>query len=240
MRALVVVPTYNEAEGIETLLSRVLTADPDLQVLVVDDSSPDGTGKIVTRIAESTDRLKLLTRPKKEGLGKAYVAGFMHGLAAGFEQFIEMDADLSHDPADLPRLLEAAGGADLVIGSRYVDGGDVAGWTRGRELLSRSANYYARMTLRLQIHDVTAGFRCYRREVLELIDLNSIESGGYAFQVEMTYRTDRAGFRIVEVPIVFKERVAGQSKMSRQIALEGLLWVGNRGLTDLRERFRKS
>lgn len=235
-----VIPTYNEAEGIETLLSRVLAADPDLQVLVVDDSSPDGTGDLVTSIAGSTDRLNLMTRPKKEGLGKAYIAGFTHGLAAGFELFIEMDADLSHDPADLPRLLEAAESADLVIGSRYVRGGDVTGWTKGRELLSRTANFYARTTLRLQIHDVTAGFRCYRREVLESIDLSSIVTGGYAFQVEMTYRAERAGFRIAEVPIVFKERVAGQSKMSRRIALEGLLWVGKRGLTDLRERFRKS
>lgn len=237
-KALAVIPTYNEAEGIEALLAQVLAAHPDLQVLVVDDSSPDGTGDIVGKIAEYSERVNLLTRAKKEGLGKAYIAGFARGLYAGFDLLMEMDADLSHDPADLPRLLEAAGRADLVIGSRYIDGGDVTGWSSGRELLSRSANLYARRMLGLKVQDVTAGFRCYRREVLEAIDLSSITTGGYAFQVEMTYRTARAGFRIVEVPIVFKERIAGESKMSRQIALEGLKWVGQRGLRDVLLRLR--
>lgn len=234
---LVVIPTYNEAEAIEALLAQVLAADPNLRALVVDDNSPDGTGQIVKNFAAAHDRVELLSRGTKQGLGKAYIAGFRQGLEAGFDYFIEMDADLSHDPGDLPRLLVAVEEADLVIGSRYVDGGDVTGWSRGRELLSRSANLYVRLMLALPIRDVTAGYRCYRREVLENVDLSSITTGGYAFQVEMTYRTVRAGFRVTEVPIIFRERTAGESKMSRQIALEGLRWVAKRGIGDFPRRF---
>ena len=177
LRALVVVPTYNESEGIETLLDQALASHPGLKVLVVDDSSPDGTGEIVAKLAEDNERIELLTRPGKQGLGKAYLAGFALGLSQEFDCFIEMDADLSHDPADLPRLIEAAEeGADLVIGSRYIKGGSVSGWSRARHALSWTANRYAKTMLGYPTKDSTAGFRCYRRTVLETLDLGSISS----------------------------------------------------------------
>jgi dolichol-phosphate mannosyltransferase len=239
LRPLLVVPTYNESDGIEDLLAKALASHPDLEILVVDDSSPDGTGEIVSKLAESDERLGLLTRGAKEGLGKAYLAGFGRGLLEEFDCFLEMDADLSHDPADLPRLIEAAeNGADVVIGSRYVEGGRVSGWSRARHLLSWSANRYARALLRFPIRDSTSGFRCYRREVLEALDLASITTEGYAFQVEMTYRAWKAGFDIAEIPIVFRERTTGKSKMSRQIVLEGLIWVTARGIGELTRRTR--
>jgi dolichol-phosphate mannosyltransferase len=239
IRPLVVIPTYNEAEGIEALLTLALTVHPDLKILVVDDSSPDGTGEIVSKLAETNDRLELMTREAKQGLGRAYLAGFSRGLGADHDCFIEMDADLSHDPADLPRLLETVeNGADVVIGSRYVRGGGVSGWSRRRHLLSWSANKYAKSLLGLPTRDSTSGFRCYRREVLESLDLTSIATDGYAFQVEMTYLAWRAGFNIVEIPIVFRERSAGKSKMSRQIVVEGLVWVTTRGARELRRRLR--
>jgi dolichol-phosphate mannosyltransferase len=237
LRALVVIPTYNEAEGIETLLTQALSSHPTLEILVVDDGSPDGTGEIVSKVAESNERIRLMTRVGKFGLGTAYLAGFGEGLKGDFDCFIEMDADLSHDPADLPRLIEAAEIADVVIGSRYVEGGDVTGWTRGRHWLSWSANRYAGMMLGFPVKDSTAGFRCYRRHVLEAMNLGSIASEGYAFQVEMTYRAWRAGFRIVEIPIVFRERTSGKSKMSKQIVLEGILRVTRWGIRDFPRRF---
>jgi dolichol-phosphate mannosyltransferase len=237
LRALVVIPTYNEAEGIERLLTQALSAHPTLEILVVDDGSPDGTGEIVSKLAESNQRIRLMTRIEKLGLGTAYLAGFGEGLKGDFDCFIEMDADLSHDPADLPRLIAAAETADVVIGSRYVEGGDVTGWTRGRHWLSWSANQYARVLLGFPVKDSTAGFRCYRRHVLEAMNLGSIASEGYAFQVEMTYRAWRAGFRIVEVPIVFRERTSGKSKMSKQIVLEGILRVTRWGIRDFPRRF---
>ncbi|MGQ0678589.1 MAG: polyprenol monophosphomannose synthase [Actinomycetota bacterium] len=231
MKVLVVVPTYNEAGTIQSLLTRVLACHPDLHILVVDDSSPDGTGKLVDEFGEA-GRVELMTRGGKQGLGRAYVAGFCRGLGSGYDLLVEIDADLSHNPADLPRLIEATKHADLVIGSRYVPGGDVSGWSAGRKMLSRCANFYARNLLGLAIRDVTAGFRCYRRELLEAIDLESITTNGYAFQVEMSYRAARGGFRITELPIVFKERELGSSKMSRQIAAEGLFWVARRAMRD--------
>jgi dolichol-phosphate mannosyltransferase len=234
---LVVVPTYNEASGIETLLDQALAADPALDILVVDDGSPDGTGDLVSKRAELEPRLRLLSRPSKQGLGRAYVAGFRLGLSEGYSRFIEMDADLSHDPCDLPRLIDASTEAGLVIGSRYVKGGSVEGWSRGRHALSAAANTYARIMLGHHIKDSTAGFRCYRREVLEALDLDSISSEGYAFQVEMTFRTRQAGFPVKEIPIAFRERSTGASKMSRQIVLEGMLWVTKTGLLNLHRRF---
>lgn len=228
---LVVIPTYNEASGIDTLLDRVLAADPFLNILVVDDSSPDGTGQMVADRARNNPRIDLLSRESKLGLGKAYVAGFKRGLLQGYERLVEMDADLSHDPVDLPRLIALTDCHDLVIGSRYVRGGRVQGWSQGRHLLSRSANSYARTLLGMPVRDSTSGFRCYRREVLQALDLDSLASQGYAFQVEMAYRTWKAGFRLTETPITFRERASGSSKMSRQIVLEGMLWVTRTGLS---------
>lgn len=239
-RTLVVVPTYNEATGIETLLDQALAADPDLRILVVDDNSPDGTGEIVTKRAATDPRIALLSRPAKQGLGRAYVAGFRWGMGEGYDRFVEMDADLSHDPADLPRLIAACEHADLVIGSRYVAGGRVEGWSRGRHALSRTANSYARIMLGHHIKDSTAGYRCYRREVLEALDLDSISSEGYAFQVEMAFRTRKAGFTISEIPIAFRERTSGSSKMSRQIVIEGMLWVTRTGLRNAGSRLQGS
>lgn len=233
MPALVVVPTYNEATGIDTLLDRVLAADPSLNILVVDDGSPDGTGDMVAARGRDDCRIELLSRASKLGLGKAYVAGFRRGLLQGYERLVEMDADLSHDPADLPRLIALTDSHDLVIGSRYVTGGQVQGWSRSRHMLSRSANAYARALLGMPVKDSTSGFRCYRREVLDALDLSSVSSEGYAFQVEMAYRTWKAGFRVAETPITFKERASGESKMSRQIVLEGMVWVTGTGLKRL-------
>lgn len=232
-KTLVVVPTYNEADGISELLDLAREALPSASFLVVDDSSPDGTGEIVTKIAECDDRVQLLSRSSKEGLGRAYVAGFKEGLQQGFTRFIEMDADLSHDPADLPRLVAVTETADIAIGSRYVKGGAVSGWSRGRHLLSMSANAYAFLLLGIGVVDSTSGFRCYRREVLEALELETISSEGYAFQVEMVFRARRAGFEITEIPIVFRERSQGKSKMSKQIVLEGMLWVTRNGLRRL-------
>jgi dolichol-phosphate mannosyltransferase len=237
---LVVVPTYNEANGIETLLDQALASCDDLDILVVDDNSPDGTGEIVGKRAELEARVSLLSRPAKQGLGRAYVAGFHRGLAENYRLFIEMDADLSHDPSDLPRLIRAANDAHLVIGSRYVRGGSVEGWSRGRHALSAAANSYARIMLGHHIKDSTAGFRCYRREVLEALDLDSISSEGYAFQVEMAFRTRKAGFEVKEIPIAFRERSSGASKMSKQIVLEGMLWVTRTGIKNTLSRLRRS
>ncbi|MEX2586809.1 MAG: polyprenol monophosphomannose synthase [Actinomycetota bacterium] len=230
---LVVVPTYNEAEGVAELLERAREALPTAHFLVVDDSSPDGTGEIVAKIAEADDRVELLSRGSKSGLGRAYIAGFKIGLERGFSRFVEMDADLSHDPADLPRLVEATRDADVAIGSRYVRGGAVTGWSRGRHLLSLSANAYVLVLLGIGVRDSTSGFRCYRRPVLEASQLDTVSSDGYAFQVEMAFRARKAGFTITEIPIAFKERSQGKSKMSKQIVFEGMLWVTRMGLRRL-------
>jgi dolichol-phosphate mannosyltransferase len=221
----VVIPTYNERENIAALIPRILE-QPRLRVLVVDDNSPDGTADVVRALGEADPRVGLLRRAGKQGLGTAYVAGFRRALAEGAEYIFEMDADFSHDPAYLPQLLEAAEHRyDLALGSRYVPGGGTTDWGAIRQLISRGGNLYARAILGLPVVDATGGFRCYRRAVLERLDLSAIRSNGYSFQIELVYRTMQAGFRIGEVPIIFPDRRVGQSKMSRRIVLEALVTV---------------
>jgi dolichol-phosphate mannosyltransferase len=221
--AWLVLPTYNEAGNIERFVAAARENLPaSAQILVVDDNSPDGTGEIADRLAAAGDGISVLHRPRKEGLGPAYIAGFHHALAGGAGLVLEMDSDFSHNPAQLPRLLEASERADLVIGSRYVPGGSAAEWSAPRLAISRGGSAYARLVLGVGIRDLTGGFKCFRREVLEAIDLDAVESKGYAFQVELTYRTIRQGFRVVEVPIDFRDREVGSSKMSRAIVAEAV------------------
>ena len=225
-RALVIVPTYNERENIAKLVETVLAQDARLDLLVVDDGSPDGTGALVDKIREREPRLNVLHRPGKMGLGTAYLAGFRWALDAGYAYIFEMDADFSHDPAHLPSFLEAIEGADLVLGSRYRHGKvTVVNWPISRLMLSYSANMYARAVTGLQLWDSTGGFKCFRREVLEAIDLTSVKSNGYAFQIEMSFRAWKRGFRIVEIPIVFTDRSEGESKMSKRIVREAVWMV---------------
>ena len=219
----VILPTYNEAENLERIVGAVLERLPAYgRVLVVDDSSPDGTGEIADRLASAEDSVDVLHRPRKEGLGPAYLAGFRVALDDGADRIIEMDADFSHDPADLPRLIQATEEADLAIGSRYVSGGGVTDWGPMRRFISRGGSTYSRLALGLPVRDLTGGFKCYHRQVLETINLDTIEARGYAFQVETTYRAIRAGFRVVEIPITFKDRADGSSKMSRSIVAEAM------------------
>jgi dolichol-phosphate mannosyltransferase len=219
-RAVVCLPTYNERENLERMVRAL--ADKDVSVLVIDDNSPDGTGEIADRLAGELPWVEVLHRPRKEGLGLAYVDGFRHALAGDAELVLEMDCDFSHDPADVPRLIAAvAEGADLALGSRYVPGGGTANWGLARRLISRGASIYTRVLL-MPIHDATGGFKCFRRQVLESIELESIDAAGYVFQIETTYRTLRKGFRVVEVPIRFADRTAGQSKMTRAIVFEAV------------------
>jgi dolichol-phosphate mannosyltransferase len=218
-----VLPTYEEARNVERLVEQVRAKlPPGAQVLIVDDDSPDGTGEIAARLAAEEEAVHFLHRPVKEGLGPAYIAGFRQALAAGAGLVVEMDSDFSHEPAYLPRLLEAAEHADLVLGSRYVPGGGVGDWGAVRRAISRGGSVYARLVLGVGVRDLTGGFKCFRREVLEAIDLDTVRSRGYAFQVEMTYRAIGLGFDVVEVPIVFRDRQAGSSKMSRSIVLEAI------------------
>jgi dolichol-phosphate mannosyltransferase len=222
-RAWVILPTYDEAENLERIVGAVLEQlPPSARVLVVDDNSPDGTGEIADRLAGSNESVRVLHRARKEGLGPAYLAGFHVALDAGAQRIIEMDADFSHDPAYLPRLIGAAENADLVIGSRYVPGGGVTEWGAMRRFISRGGSAYARVALGLPIRDLTGGFKCFRREVLEAINLDTIEARGYAFQVETTYRAIKAGFRVVEIPIVFRDRRDGTSKMRGAIVAEAI------------------
>ncbi|MGZ4289121.1 MAG: polyprenol monophosphomannose synthase [Gaiellaceae bacterium] len=219
-RAVVCLPTYNERENLEPMVRAL--AHQGVNVLVIDDNSPDGTGEIADRLAAELPWVEVLHRPHKEGLGRASVDGFRHVLASGAELVLEMDCDFSHDPADVPRLIEAVEqGADLALGSRYVPGGGTANWGLVRRLISRGASLYTRVLL-MPIHDATGGFKCFRRAVLESIDLETIDAAGYVFQIETTYRTLRKGFRVVEIPIRFVDRTAGQSKMSRAIVLEAV------------------
>lgn len=224
--AWLVLPTYNEAENVEpfvrAVLPRLAEAAPEHRVLIVDDSSPDGTGEIADRLAAELAEVEVLHRPAKQGLGRAYLAGFARALAGGAELVLEMDSDFSHDPADLPRLIAAAGDADLVLGSRYVPGGGVEDWGLARRIVSRGGSLYARILLGVPVHDLTGGFKCFRREVLERLDLEGVHAEGYGFQIELTYRAHLAGFRVREVPIVFRDRRAGSSKMSARIALEAV------------------
>lgn len=221
-RLLVVVPTYNERVNLPLVVPAILQQDPRIEVLVVDDNSPDGTGQLADELAASTSRVQVLHRPAKSGLGKAYLAGFRWALDRKYDLIFEMDADFSHDPAYLPQLLRAIENADLVIGSRYVPGGGVTEWGKVRRFISRGGSSYARAMLGLEVRDLTGGFKCFRREVLEAIDLDAVTAKGYAFQVEMTYRAIQAGFRVVEVPIVFRDRTEGNSKMSRAIFAEAI------------------
>jgi dolichol-phosphate mannosyltransferase len=223
-KATICLPTYDERANIEAM---VRALEPlGVHVLVVDDNSPDGTGEIAGRLAEELDFVSVLHRRTKEGLGPAYVAGFRRALADGAELILEMDCDFSHDPADVPRLIAACeSGADLALGSRYVPGGGTENWGRTRRLVSTGGSWYARKLLGVGIRDLTGGFKCYRRSVLERIDLDAIRARGYAFQIETTYRAIRAGFDVVEVPIVFADRTAGQSKMTRTIVLEAVTQV---------------
>jgi dolichol-phosphate mannosyltransferase len=225
-RALVIVPTYNEKPNIERLIAAVLAQDPRLEVLVVDDNSADGTGAIVDALAECDSRVHALHRPGKMGLGTAYVAGFRWALERDYAYVFEMDADFSHDPAHLNDFLRAMRGADLVLGSRYRKGRvTVVNWPMSRLILSYFANVYARAVTGLHLDDSTGGFKCFRRSVLEAIDLNEVKSGGYAFQIEMSFRAWKKGFRIVEIPIVFVDRTEGTSKMSRSIVREAVWMV---------------
>jgi dolichol-phosphate mannosyltransferase len=227
---LVVIPTYNERDNIQTIVKRLHAALPQVHALVVDDGSPDGTGQVVDEMVAADDRVHVLHRTEKAGLGAAYVAGFSWGLERGYKFLIEMDADGSHAPEDLPRMLDAAADADLVIGSRYVTGGSVVNWPKHREVFSRSANLYARIALGAPISDITAGFRVYRAEVLEKLKLHNVASSGYCFQIDLSWRTVELGFRIVEVPITFTDRVIGESKMSGNVVREALIRVTKWGL----------
>ncbi len=225
----VVIPTYNERENIgpivEAVRSELDSLGAEHTVLVVDDSSPDGTGELADRLAASDPHVQVMHRPAKRGLGPAYIAGFQRALDAGAELIVEMDADFSHDPAYLALMLEAAGDADLVLGSRYVEGGGIRNWRLRRRIVSRGGSLYARVVLGLPVSDLTGGFKCFRRAVLEAIDLPGVRSQGYAFQVELTYRAIQLGFRVKEIPIVFTERREGQSKMTREIVLEAAWMV---------------
>ena len=222
----VVIPTYDEADSIEPLVRAVRERLPaERRVLIVDDASPDGTGEIVDRLGRELGDVAALHRPGKLGIGPAYLAGFQEALAGGAALVVQMDADLSHDPDELPSLLDTAERADLVIGSRYVPGGRVLDWGPGRRAISSLGNAYARAVLSVAVRDMTSGFKCWRREALEEIDLGSVRSQGYAFQVEMTYRAIRAGLEVVEVPITFRDRRVGQSKMTGSIVLEAALKV---------------
>lgn len=225
-KALVIVPTYNERENIVRLIDAVLSQDPRIEVLVVDDGSPDGTGDLVRERSMGDSRVSLLQRDKKLGLGTAYVAGFKWALERNYEFVLEMDADFSHDPSHLPQFLESVEEADLVLGSRYREGKvTVVNWPMTRLILSYSANIYARFVTGLPLYDATGGFKCFRRRVLEAINLDDVRSNGYAFQIEMSFRAWQLGFRIVEIPIVFVDRTEGQSKMSKKIVREAIWMV---------------
>ena len=221
--AWLVLPTYNEAENLEPIVraARAQLREGD-RILVVDDNSPDGTGEIADRLAGEIDGVEVLHRPLKQGLGRAYLAGFRRALDGGAELVLEMDSDFSHDPADLPRLIAAAQDADLVLGSRYVAGGSVIDWGLLRRLVSRGGSWYARKVLGVGVRDLTGGFKCFRRSVLESLDLESVRADGYGFQIELTYLAIKAGFNVVEIPIVFRDRRVGQSKMNARIALEAV------------------
>jgi dolichol-phosphate mannosyltransferase len=226
--AWLILPTYNESENIEAIVGAALehlgSIAGDHRILIVDDGSPDGTGEIADRLAAGHPEVDVLHRPGKGGLGPAYLAGFHRALDGGADLVIEMDSDFSHDPADLPRLIAAAEDADLVLGSRYVAGGGVTDWGLLRRFVSRAGSAYARIVLGVPVRDLTGGFKCFRRSVLEALDLEAVHANGYSFQIELTYRASRAGFSIEEVPIVFRDRRAGESKMTPRIALEAV-WL---------------
>ena len=224
MNTFIVIPTYNESDNLGPLISRILDLHPDFHIVVVDDNSPDGTGVIADNFARKDERIEVVHRPEKRGLGTAYVAGFKHALARGADLIFEMDADFSHDPNYLKEFLTAVRNADLVIGSRYLNGVRVEGWRFRRLLLSKFANIFVSYIMVRPVWDFTAGYRCYRRSVLQSIDLDKIRSDGYAFQIEMTYHAYKGGFRVCEIPILFKERQRGASKISRSVIMEAF-WM---------------
>jgi dolichol-phosphate mannosyltransferase len=232
MKTIIIIPTYNEIDNLRPLVTQIFSYAPESDILIVDDNSPDGTGKLAEEIRLENPRVNVLHRPGKHGLGTAYIAGFKYALEYGYDAAFEMDADFSHDPRYLPDFLKAIEHADLVIGSRYVRGGDTPNWSMLRRLISGGGNIFARFMLGMPVYDSTAGYRCYRRRVLESIDLEMIQSQGYAFQVELAYRVAQKGFKIVETPIVFMDRRVGKSKMSRKIVIEGFTYV-------LKTRFSK-
>jgi dolichol-phosphate mannosyltransferase len=233
VKSLVVVPTFNEADNLRELVPRVLEQDPGMELLIVDDNSPDGTGALVESLRETEPRLHILHRPRKMGLGTAYLDGFRYALERGYDLVFEMDADFSHDPDSLPAFLEAAKDADLVLGSRYLNGVTVVNWPLGRLILSYGANLYTRIITRMPIKDATGGFKCFRRETLEGIDLGRVRTDGYGFQIEMNFKVWRKGLRIKEIPIVFVDRRVGISKMNRKIVWQAMWLVWKLRLQDL-------
>ncbi|MFA1543684.1 polyprenol monophosphomannose synthase [Actinomadura monticuli] len=231
-RVLVIIPTYNERDNIERIAGRVRDAVPSVDVLVVDDASPDGTGDVADAMADKDEQIKVLHRQGKDGLGPAYVAGFRWAAEHGYDVMVEMDADGSHQPEELPRLLSALADADLVIGARWVPGGKVRNWPKRREALSRGANTYARLMLGIPLHDATAGYRAFRAATLQKIGLEEVDSRGYCFQIDLALRALRQGLRVVEVPITFVEREHGTSKMSRDVMAEAALRITQWGMSD--------
>ena len=225
MKTLIVTPTYNERKNIRELVSTLFELNPDFHILVVDDSSPDGTAEIVEELQADCANLHLLSRNEKTGLGSAYIAGFNYALERDYEAVVQMDADMSHDPKDVPLLIEAIENADLAIGSRYISGINVVNWPLQRLIISYGANIYTRLVTRLPVRDATGGFKCWRREALETINLDGVRSQGYSFQIEMTYRAWLKGFRITEIPIIFVDRTVGESKMTRSIMLEAAVMI---------------
>jgi dolichol-phosphate mannosyltransferase len=225
MKAVVIIPTYNEKENVERIVPQVLEMDERIDVLIVDDNSPDGTGELVEKLSRSYERLKVIHREEKLGLGSAYVTGFKYALKHGYDYVVEMDADFSHDPHDLTRFLSGMADCDLAIGSRYIDGVSVINWPMSRLLLSYFANLYARIITGVPVHDLTGGFKCFKRRVLESIDLDGVASDGYGFQIEMNYKAYRKGFQVKEIPIIFVERRSGSSKMSKRIVWEAFFLV---------------
>ena len=235
---LVIIPTYNEAESIKPIVARVRSSVPEAHILIADDNSPDGTGKLADELAAEDDHVHVLHRKGKEGLGAAYLAGFRWGIDAGYGVLVEMDADGSHQPEELPRLLTALKGADLVLGSRWIAGGRVVNWPKSREFLSRGGSTYSRLMLGVPIRDVTGGYRAFRKETLEGLGMEQVASAGYCFQVDLAWRAVKAGYHVVEVPITFVERELGDSKMSRNIVTEALWRVTTWGVSSRLDRLR--
>jgi dolichol-phosphate mannosyltransferase len=234
----VIIPTYNESENIARIISRTRKAVPDAHILIADDNSPDGTGKLADEIARADDHVHVMHRLGKEGLGAAYLAGFEWGLNAGYEVLVEMDADGSHQPEELTKLLEALVDADLVLGSRWVDGGEVRNWPKSREILSRGGNLWTRIALGIPLRDATGGYRAFRRRTLLGLGLDNVASAGYCFQVDLAWRALKAGFKVVEVPITFIEREYGDSKMSKRIVIEALALTTMWGIAHRAEQLR--
>ncbi|MDZ7626197.1 MAG: polyprenol monophosphomannose synthase [Ignavibacteriaceae bacterium] len=225
MKTLIIIPTYNELENLPRLLPEVLSKDESIDVLIVDDNSPDGTAAFVESQMKNNNRIHLIKRQSKQGLGTAYIAGFKYALQNNFQLIFEMDADFSHDPKEIPRFLDEIKNSDVILGSRYINGVNVINWPLRRLLLSSFANLYTRVITGMPIHDATGGFKCFRREVLEAIDLDRVTSNGYAFQIEMTFKAWKKGFKVKEIPIIFVDRVKGKSKMSKKIVREAVTMV---------------